>query len=241
MNLKETTKKFTISYENLYRLSYRTATMMERDLEEFANYGIEQSDIDAFKKLYQEFIDSEQDNALLASQMFRTEEKNRLAEEVRKMLYRIMLKVRAVSEKSDFMYLQFRNNKISKFTGSEFVSHARLSIHLLNRHIDIFSAEGVTPEVLASFEAKVNSFNDAYMQQQITIVDRDIATQRRMEQSNEVYKLLKKYAYIGKNMWAIEGDEARGNDYIIESKSSAPPNSDSGEGGDEGNQELPNG
>ncbi len=241
MNLKETVKKFNISYENLYRLSYRTATIMERDVEEFANYGIEQSDIDAFKLLYEEFINGDQDGMLLSTQMFRTEEKNRLADEVRKMLYRIMLKVRAISEKSDFMYHQFRNNKISQFNDSELISHARFTIFLIDRHIDIFSAEGVTPEMLASFTQTIENFNEACMQQQISILDRDIATQQRIRRANELYILLKKYAYIGKNMWAIEEDEARGNDYIIESKSPAPPNSDSGDGGDESNEELPNG
>ncbi len=241
MNLIETNKKFTVSYENLYRLSYRTATMMERDVEEFAKYGIKQSDIDAFKLLYQEFINSEPDNALLGSQMFKTEDKNKLAEEVRVMLYRIMLKVRAVSEKNNVMYVQFRNNKISQFTDSELVNQARLSVILINRNIDVFSEEGLTPEVLASFSEKINSFDKAYMAQQVAITDRNLSAQRRIVKSNEVYDLLQKFAYIGRNMWAIEKDEARGNDYIIEHRSSVPPNPDKDDGGDESEENLPNG
>ena len=238
MNLSEVNKKFNISYENLYRLSYRTATFMERDLQEFAGFGINQSKIDEFKLLYQEFIDGEQDNELLAIQMFKTEAKDNLEEEVRIFLYDIMLKVRMLSKKDKVTYIQFRNSQISKFKSSELITHARLAIRLINKNIEKFTDLGITPEMLTSYDEKIDSCNEAFMQQKEAIADRDIATQLRINKANEVFELLNKYCYIGKNMWALKNDEARGNDYIIttNNSSSSPPEPDSSEGFSEENE-----
>jgi len=215
MSLRETNKKFNFAYEKLYHISKFIAIMMERDLEEFSNYGIYQKDIDEFRQLCEEFIKIEPDAVLLGTQMFKTEDKNQYVEEIRKMLYRIMLSVRNIAKQEKVVYVQFRNEIISKLTDNELVSQARVTIKIISKRIELFEDQGINQYFLDNFIGKINALEAAYLEQQIAISERDIATQIRINKANNVFELLNKYSYIGKNMWAIVGDEARGNDYII--------------------------
>ena len=101
--------KFRFSHERLYQLSYQTAYLMERDLSEFEKYGINQSHIDEFRAVANQFERGGFDNQYLGDQMAQTEAKNLLVEEIRSDLQTLMLKLKTHFGKNSVLYLQFQN------------------------------------------------------------------------------------------------------------------------------------
>ena len=208
------TPNFKFSYEKLYQLSNHTVSLMERDLSEFNNYGVTQQLIDEFRNVNENFVSTSYDNELLGNQMFMTEAKNILAEEIRSGLYQIMIKVRMYASKNSVMYLQFRNDEISKITDLELASQFRKSITIIRGKIETLTDYGFSEDLLNQFEGKLNNFTEKIDAKRLAINQRDIATQERHVKANKVYDLLSKYSYVGRMMW-LKTDEARSNDYIL--------------------------
>jgi len=242
MAKKEISPNFKLSHEKLYQLSYQTAYLMERDLTEFEKYGINQSHIDEFRAVANQFETGGFDNEHLGEQMAQTEAKNLLVEEIRSDLQNVMLKLRTHFGTNSVLYLQFKNSNISKFTDAELGSQFRISIDILRSNIAELGICGITEQMLDEFETKRFNLGEVLHSQQYAKHMRDIYTQKRVIRANQLYDLLSKYAYLGRNMWS--NDEARSNDYIIyhtKSSKETPEPEDSGGIGDDGSNELPNG
>jgi len=234
--------KFNFSYEKLYQLGVQIISSMERDIEEFAKYGITEELLNEFRTLNQEFVTSDYDNQLLANQMYKTEQKNIKAEEIRSELYSIMLKIRVHEEKTSITYLQFDNEEIYNFSDYVLASQFRKSIAIIKDALDLFSNYGFTEELLDNYSLLLEDFIMSIDEQNVAINLRDISTQERHLKANRVYDLLAKYSYIGRTMW--RNDEARSNDYVIYKTKSIKDVSepdDSGGSNQEGNNDLPNG
>ena len=231
---------FRFSHENLYQLSYQTAYLMERDLTEFENYGINQTNVDEFRAVANQFETGGFDNEYLGDQMTQTEAKNLLVEEIRSDLQNVMLKLRTHFGTKSVLYLQFKNREISKFTDAELGSQFRISIDILRKHISQLEACGITADMLDVLDQKRANLSEVLHSQQFAKHIRDIYTQERMLRANKLYSLLSKYSYLGRNMW--KNDEAKSNDYVIYGSSSAPPESpENSDDGGEGEEEMPNG
>jgi len=143
--------KFNFSYEKLYQLGVQTISLMERDLDEFAKYGVTEELINEFRTLNETFVSNEYDNQLLANQMYKTEQKNQKAEEIRSELYSIMLKIRVHAKTSSITYMQFNNEEIYNFSDLELASQFRKSILIISNAIDVFANYGFNKTVLDSY------------------------------------------------------------------------------------------
>ncbi len=232
---------FSFSYEKLYQSSFQTAYLMERDLTEFEKYGVNQSFIDEFRAVTNQLEHGGFDNEYLGDQMFQTEAKNLLAEEIRSDLKKVMLKLKTHFGTQSVLYLQFYNKDISKFTNAELGSQFRMSIDIMRKHVSSIGVCGITNDVLDLYEQKRESFSEVIYSQNLAKYIRDIYTQKRMLTANQLYDLLSKYSYLGRNMW--NKDEARSNDYIVynhkrkskpDSSGDSPP-----ENQNDGNQSVP--
>ena len=214
MKKKSLRPRFTIALTHFYTFCMAKLGFMERDLDEFTNFGIDQTDMDTLRELLVAFADVPTDEELLGAQLNATQAKDALAEELRQAINRIMTRVENKFGFRSGTYRKFGINGVSKLDTSE-LSYSSMRVLRVARSIQPqLVDEGLTVEMLTDFEGLLDQYNNALSDQEDAIADRDIATELRIEKANEIYDLVAKYCETGKRIWEAT-NEAKYNDYII--------------------------
>lgn len=121
-------------------------------------------------------------------------------------------------------YREFGDAEISRQTDSDLVRTAKITASTAQKYLVNLTPEGLTTAKITLLNTQRTTFDVAIDDQAKGISDRDVATEDRVETLNILYRLLVKYADIGKDIF-YESDEAKYNDYVIYDTPSgfAPP------------------
>jgi len=215
-----TNSNFNFSQEELYQKSVQTVSLMNRDKEIFSKYGVNQSKIDEFLTKATAFAQCSFDNEFLGVQMFKTEAKNRKVSELKSAVSDLMLKVEMSATRNSIMYAQFRNVSLAELSNTELVFQGRCTANIGLKYLAQLTDFGVTLEEIQKINTLVNQLTDSLNEQNVAIVERNIATRARAEKTNELFGLLSTYRNLGRKMW-LNSDISRSNDYVMSSGGSS--------------------
>ena len=230
---------FKLSYGELYQMSNQTISLVERDKSEFEKYGVNTSVLNQLIAKKEEFEYIPYDEVFEQRQMLLTQEKNKLAEELKTAIREVMLKVRFAYKSNSLVGISFRNGGLSDFSDSELSLKARVTVLLLQEKFAVLSSYGLTEAEVERLNSLEKQFTVKLDAKEKAVCNRGSATEFRVNKANELYELVSSIRNVGRKMW-IEKSEALSNDYIILSSKSvrsnkpegtAPPDEEEEEGG----------
>jgi len=213
MYSKKTDLKLKGSYQEMLLTSKFTVNFMKRDASEYAKYGVLESEISDFKQRVDEFEDRDFDEEYVGKMMIKTDAKNRKAEELKTIIRELILRAELNVGKNSPLFLQFKENYVSKMSDCELYRKAHVTINLFQNNADDLIKAGLTTDDVVRFEKITKSFGLALEEQQFVKAERNIAAQNRQRLAFELNEMMLKYRNLGRRMW-IEKDEARSNDYV---------------------------
>ncbi|WP_299576850.1 hypothetical protein [uncultured Sunxiuqinia sp.] len=214
MRKKTVTVKFKIALSALYTLAMTKVGFMLRDLVEFIKYGVTEEKLNAFKGLLTDYANIPTDDELVGVQVGATQEKDEAAIQLRDAVSEIMQRVENKFGAQSGNYRKFGVSAVSDLDGGKLSYVARRVHRVATAMLPQLESEGLTPEILAELNTRIDTYEQALSKQEDAIADRDIATEDRVEKANEIYALLVKYCNTGKKIWE-DTNEAKYNDYII--------------------------
>jgi len=222
MILKQSRLNFNISYSELYQLGVHTGSLMQRDLSELSKYGISQSTVNELKAQVDNFAMVEPDESYEQDQMLATKARNELSEQVKTAIRDVMTSVDVAYSNNDIIYISSRNSNLSNISHNEVVMRGRVMVKLLQKNYEVLQSYGITEEVINNLQELSDQLSLSIDNQEITICEREVATNNRYKVANSLFETVSKYSRIGKRVWA-ERNEAKANDYVINPGPSAPP------------------
>ncbi|MGQ7871235.1 hypothetical protein [Sunxiuqinia sp. sy24] len=214
MRKKTVTVNFNIALSALYTFAMTKIGFMMRDLLEFIKYGVTEEKLNALKAMLTDFANIPTDDELVGVQVSATQEKDEAAIQLRDAIAEIMQRVENKFGAQSGNYRKFGVSGVSDLDGGKLSYVARRVHRVAGTMLPQLESEGLTPEILAELNSRVDTYEQALSSQEDAIADRDIATENRVERANEIYALLAKYCNTGKQIWE-DTNEAKYNDYII--------------------------
>jgi tetratricopeptide (TPR) repeat protein len=205
---------FKIKQPVFFTLAMSKISMMVRDTDEFAKYGVSLEDIDGLKALLQAYTEIPSDDELLGDQINKTGEKDARAVIVREEISGLMKKAENRYGKESAVYRKFGVSGTSRVNGWELGYKGRRALRVAEGHLDELAEVGVTASALGRLNEAITAFEQALEAQSDAFADRLIATEIRTEKANEIYLILIKHCDTGKEIWASRS-AAKYNDYII--------------------------
>lgn len=221
MYLNEVKPKFKLSQGDLIQLGNGTLTLLNRDTEEFAKYGVNAAYKSSLLELVTAYNSVMYDELYEQRQMLATDQKNKIADELKTALRRVMLILESAYSTRNIMYISFRNTEISKMTDSDLLIKAKSSAQILTDSFSQIVEFGLTTAIIDELFTLAETLNENLTAQTTAVQNRDNATQFRVNIANNLYEKVSRIRSIGRKMWA-ELDEAKSNDYVIYDKSSTP-------------------
>lgn len=205
---------FKIKQPVFFTLIMSKISMMVRDIDEFAKFGVSLENINELKSLLQACSEIPSDDELLGNQMNKTGEKAARAVIVREEISALMKRVENRYGKESAVYRKFGVSGTSRLNGWELGYKGRRALRVAEEYLDKLAEVGVTAGVLGRLNEAITAFEQALEAQNDAFADRLIATEIRTEKGNEIYLLLMKYCDSGKKIWESR-NAAKYNDYII--------------------------
>lgn len=203
-----------MSYAELITTSNAIHVYMVRDTDQFAEYGILEADIDAFKAKIDEFEAIPTDTEMEVPVMDATADKNTIANELRILLRSIAQRAKLAFGQDEAKYNLFHTKDLSRLPDSNLLVFGRMS----KRSADLYQTElsgfGLTSIMISGLNDKNDNFETSLEDQRNAIAARDAATNNRAKKAAALYELLTKYCDTGKTIW-YETNEAYYNDYVI--------------------------
>jgi hypothetical protein len=212
----------------LIQLADSMVDLITRDMVELSAYGISPSTAADLETRRDALSDYPQDQYMLGTMMVATGEKDKkrdaLETGIRQMATRVQNKYGQVHEHSRRLGV----GAISSETDLLLARTGRRVAKVTQGLLAELATEGLTPAMHAAFVALVAAFDEAIDLQLDAQHNRDAATLKRIQLSNDLYQALLRVANSGKDAF-YSTNEAKYNDYILIEKAPAKPKAGDGE------------
>jgi hypothetical protein len=191
-------------------------------------FGITEEIINAIETKREEFADMPTDEEMSGIMVSATEDKNTKANELRKAIRKVTIRVQNKYGNRSGEYRRFGVNDLSRMSDPDLYKCGKRVHRVGTSMLADLQSEGLTQEILDDVLAKTNEFDDAIDAQDDAVRERDLQVERRIELGNAIFEELQKISNTGKAIWQDE-NEAKYNDYVI-NKSSVNVEEDGEEG-----------
>jgi tetratricopeptide (TPR) repeat protein len=205
---------FKIKQPVFFTVAMSKISMMVRDTDEFAIFGVSLENIDGLKALLQAYSEIPSDDEFLGAQINKTREKGAHAVIVREEISALMKKAENRYGKDSAVYRKFGVSGTSRLNGWELAYKARRALRVAEGYLAELAEVGATAGELGRLDEAITAFENALEAQNDAFADRLVATEIRTEKANEIYLLLVKHCDTGKKIWESKS-AAKYNDYII--------------------------
>lgn len=235
MITKNQTSNLPYSFQEVEQLGSETYTLIQRDADQLALFGVNPEKADSFKALVEAFKSRTFDEEYVILQKEKTEAKTNEAEALRLGVYNLALVVDLLPEEKSKTFEALNINSVSSLNDFELAKKARLCVNVLNSHIEDFAEVGLTTEKLDALNTQIDNFTLALDQQAMAEFNRHLAQSNRIEQANELYSEIVKFRTLGRKMWAVSNYELS-QSYVMPKKASSQagaepdPDPDPGDG-----------
>ena len=207
-------KSNRLNYAELYVTANRVSNLLSRDMNKFMNYGINETSVENFKKVFEKYNEIDQDEIFLGMQMMATESKNKSREQLEDAIKCIMLMVENTYTRTNVFYIQFRNFGLKEVSDAELLRKAITTINLISRWEDQLNESGIEQKQVDALKMATDDFCQKMSLQDNSIKEREYYTQLRANRADDLFFLISKYCNIGRRMWQGE-NPAYSNDYVI--------------------------
>ena len=220
------TRNYNFADAVLKQKADEMANLLDRDRSEFAERGYDENVKNAFADSIQVVENQTADETLEASKMIFTSNKDATRRVLEKSMRTIFNMAANKFGTKSAQYRAFGNAEISRLSDAELVRTYKVMAIAASTNLLALSSEGLTQE-------KIDNLNDQGIALDVSIdaaatgvSDRDIATEKRIDELNALYALVIKYAGVGRDIF-YEVNEAKYNDYVIYDTPSGLPTIDS--------------
>lgn len=214
MKKQESTSHFKMSYAALMQLGDKAEMLIDRDAAVLVTYGVNNDMKTQIVNKTQALKDLPTDEELLAIVSLRTEEKNKHADELKTAIRNITVRAKNFYGEDSAKYKQYGVKGLDKMTDDELYRCAKRVVRTATADLSELSAKGLTQDEITELSNLMQTFDDIIDAKDQAIRERDIATEQRIEEGNDLYKLISEVFDYGKNYW-YSREEAKYNDYII--------------------------
>ena len=202
--------------------------LLDRDSVEFADRGYDRDAKDAFVNAIRIVSDQTSDETLEASKMILTENKNANRSVLEKSMRTIFNMAANKFGTKSAQYRAFGDAEISRQSDAEIVRTCKVMVTAARANLPALESEGLTEEKIEKLNSHGIALDESIDVAKKGVSDRDIATEKRVEELNALYALVIKYAGIGQDIF-YEENEAKYNDYVIyDTPSGLPPENPDG-------------
>ena len=199
------------------------AGLLDRDAVEFADRGYDQDAKDAFSNAIRVVDTQTADETLEASKMIFTENKNAARSVLEKSMRTIFNMAANKFGNKSAKYKSFGQADISNQSDAELVRTFKIMAIAARENLAELTSEGLTQDKIDKLNDQGVALDENIDAATKGVSDRDIATEKRIEELNALYALVIKYAGIGQDIF-YEDNEAKYNDYVIyDTPSGLPP------------------
>ncbi len=215
-------RKFRFTYENLGQAAYEFPYLLERDSEMFANYGVNEPVIDAFKQLLESFRQMQLDIAMLDSQKQSSIDKLDESKDLRLHMHQMQVKTDLAFHSKAVKYRLLDLGGASTHSLGSLRAVGEAFLQVLAKRKSELALFGLTDEDLTTLETLMASYQKSFAEQTYSRIERRIATQLRVSLANELYDEYSRLCKLGRQMW-LHIDPAKSSNYIMfDAKTSTP-------------------
>ena len=214
MYLKQKESNLNFSYAKLFMLCVEKANLMERDITEYNKFGITIEEVNEFVAQAYQFHGIDTDNELKALQVEAFNNREAIADELRKILREFTHRISMKFGINSSVYTKFGTYDLASQSDGHLALTAAVCIKTAEMEQVVLAEAGVTEEVQNSLVVNHQEFIDSRVNHQRAICNRNAATTQRREVANELYNKLMMLCETGRVIWR-ERNEALANDYVI--------------------------
>lgn len=186
----------------------------ERDQEQFAGRGYPPARIEALNTLCTEFMAIRSDDEMLGAIMVATDQKDKVAEELRVHLRSIRSMAGNALGPHSARYRAFGMEKMDGLRDELLYFLGRKVMREATANMEALADEGLTEAKLQAIAQTMERLLLAIDARQQAEKARDLQTEQRLEAGNTLYREIVRLCNTGKDLF-ISTDEARYNDYVI--------------------------
>jgi hypothetical protein len=222
MILSELERDYNMTDADLCMFVSNLVGFMNRDILQFENWGADAAAISALEARGDAFETFPTDLEFKADVGIATEDKDATAENLRSGIRQVAARAENKWGASAARYKKFGVAGLSKMNDRDLLVCGRRVVHVGTGFLALLADLGLTQAMLDDLEALAQTFENNMNALKDAIAERDIKTEERRSNGNELYAFVVKYCNAGKQIW--EGaSEAKYNDYIIYKSTDAPP------------------
>ena len=207
-------RNYNLTDAELCMYTSNLCVFLTRDLSELSVFGVSAAKITALKALGDAFEVFPSDVVLLAYIKGKTEEKNALMEQVKEQIRNMATRCQIKWGENSWQESSLGIKGMNQFTEDSLLVAARRVHEQMTEFLPDLADVGLTQAVLDDFDALNESFEVSRNNLNKKIAERDMKTQERITDGNNLYKLVSDYCEIGKRVYA-KTNPAKYNDYII--------------------------
>jgi len=214
MKKNPVSREFVFTDGVLKQKSDEIINLLDRDTVEFADRGYnaaKKTELVNARNAVENFASDEQ---LDAVKMNLTTQKDASRSVLEKTMRTVFNMAENAFGLNTAKYREFGDAEISRQTDSDLVRTAKITASTAQKYLVNLTPEGLTAAKITLLNTQRTTFDVAIDDQAKGISDRDLATEDRVETLNLLYRLVVKYANIGKDIF-YETDEAKYNDYVL--------------------------
>jgi len=198
----------------LIQLGDKTVTLMMRDVDALAVYGVLQSDGTAIQNQTQELKNLPTDAEYEGIVIEKTGIKDGLADQIKVDIRSKMIRVRDLYGETSGTYHRFGVKGMDAMTDLELSQCAKRVVRMCNLYLNNLVAKGLTQAMIDHLSQLIADFDKALGEKEDAAMDREIATNDRNALANDLYAKISRICDFGKDYWSSR-NEAKYNDYVI--------------------------
>ncbi len=187
---------------------------MTRDATEFEKFGVDQSQIDVFQELGNQFEIFPSDEMLEGDSVIATDDKNAKLEQVKEKIRNMSMRIEMKWGENSGQHKRLGIKGMSGMSDGTLLYTARRVHTVMTEYLADLADEGLTQQLLDDFSDLNEEFEIAKNVQHDKVNDRDVKRIERIRLGNELYSFVSKYCDIGKRVW-FKLDPAKYDDYVI--------------------------
>lgn len=183
-----------------------------RDIDDFSTRGI--ADTTAVQELIDKFDDIPDDSYYRGNVSIATQDRDEAETALKSALRTIRTMAGNKWGESDARYRIYDLGRLSAMIPEKMVRVAKNVAQIATDQLADLASEGLTTDRIDALGTLRTTLDDKIDDKASKVKERDLATQRRINAGNELYKEMVRITNIGKDLY-IDTNEAKYNDYVI--------------------------
>ena len=207
-------RNFNLTDAALKQKADEMINLLDRDFVEFAERGYNAAAKSQFIEKRDAITSFLPDEILEAEKILATEKKEATRSALEKTMRTILNMAANYFGSQSAKYRAFGSRNLTRQREFDLARNYKIMVFKATQNLAEMTEEGLTQTLIDRLQLQGETFNQALDEVVQAIINRDIATEKRIEALNALYRLVAKYAGIGKDIF-YETNEAKYNDYVI--------------------------